>query len=107
MQLLATYLLKIEAALSVDEIIESLQDSTDVISVDDDEIGEYETDDDECLQKPTTADVRNVIDTLMDLSLFLESDGIRSSFVNVSKLIEKELSSHLRQATIHAYFHKD
>ena len=31
-----------EPSLSVDEIIESLQDSTDVISVDDDEIGEYE-----------------------------------------------------------------
>ena len=80
--------------MSVEEIIESLQDSTDVISVDDDEIGEYETDDDECLQKPTTADVRNAIDTLMDLSLFVESDGISSSIVNVSKLIEKELSSH-------------
>ena len=93
--------------MSVDESIESLQDSTDVISVDDDEIGEYETDDDECLQKPTTADVRYAIDTLMDLSLFVESDGIRSSIVNVSKLIEKELSSHLRQATIHDYFHKD
>ena len=96
-----------EAALSVDGIIESLKDSTNVISVDDDEIGQYETDDDECLQKPTTADVRNAIDTLMDLSLFVESDGIRSSIVNVSKLIEKELSSHLRQATIHDYFHKD
>ena len=63
------------------------------------------TDDDECLQKPTTVDVRNAIDTLMDfdLSLFVESDGIRSSIVNVSKLIVKELSSHLRQAT--DYFH--
>ena len=45
-----------EPALTVDEIIESLQDSTDVISVEDGEIGEYETDDDECLQKPTTAE---------------------------------------------------
>ena len=31
-----------EPALSVDEIIESLQDSTDVISMEDDEIREYE-----------------------------------------------------------------
>ena len=59
-----------EPALSVDEIIKSLHDSTDVISVDNDEIGEYETDDDESLQKLTAADVRNAIDTLMDLSLF-------------------------------------
>ena len=43
--------------------------------MDDDETGAYETDDDECLQKPTTADVRNAIDTLMDLRLFVESDG--------------------------------
>ena len=74
--------------MSVDEIIESLQDSTDAISVDDDEIGEYETDEDECLQKPTTADLRNAIDTLM--SLFVESDGMRTFIVNVSKLIEKK-----------------
>ena len=40
-----------EPALSVDEIIKSLQDNTDVISVDDDEIGEYETDDDEFLSR--------------------------------------------------------
>ena len=67
-----------------------------------------ETDDNECLQKPTTVDVRNVIDTLMDwdLSLFVESDFIRSSIVNLSKLIEKELSTHLRQVTIHDYFHE-
>ena len=59
--------------MSVDEIIESLQDSTDStngISVD---ISEYETDDYQCLQKPTTANVGNAIDTLMnlDLSLFV------------------------------------
>ena len=36
--------------------------SKDVISADDDdEIGAYETDDDECLQKPTKADVRKAI----------------------------------------------
>ena len=83
-----------EPESSVDEIIESLQDGTDVISVHYDKIGEYETNDDEYLQKPTIADVRNAIDTLMDLSLLVESDGIRSSIVDVSKLIEKELSSH-------------
>ena len=38
-----------EPTLSVDEIIKSLQDNTDEISVDDDEIGEHETDDDEFL----------------------------------------------------------
>ena len=62
-----------DPALFVDGIIESLQDSTEV----------------------------------MDLSLFVESYGIRSSIVNVSKFIERELSSHLRQAIIHDYFHKD
>ena len=63
--------------------------------------------DHECLQRLTAADVRNAIDTLMDLSLFVVSVGIRSFIVNVSKLIEKEHSSHSRQATIHDYFQKD
>ena len=77
--------------------------------MEDDEIGECKTDDNECLQKPTTIDVRNAIGTLtdLDLSLFVESDGIRSSIVDVTKLIEKELLNHLREATIHNYFHKD
>ena len=34
----------------------------------------FSLDDDECLQRLTAADVRNAIDTLMDLSLFVESD---------------------------------
>ena len=72
-----------EPGLSVDEIVESLQDSTDVISLDDDENGEYETDEDECMQKPKT-------------TLFVETDGIRSSIVNVSKSIEKEMPNQLR-----------
>ena len=56
--------------------------------------------------KSSTVDVRNAIETILNFSLFIESEEIRISTVRMSKIVEKELVRNLKQIKITDFFLK-
>ena len=54
----------------------------------------------EFLHKRSTVDVRNAIETILNFSLFIESEEIRISTVKMSKIVEKELVKVTRQSEL-------
>ena len=54
------------------------------------------SDEDISLEKPTSIQLRSAIGTLLDFSFFTESDEVQRCTLEVSKLIEKELSQSLK-----------
>ena len=61
---------------------------------------EVEDEEDISLEKPTSIQLRSAIETLLDFSFFTKSDEVQRCTLEVSKLIEKELSHSLKQAKI-------
>ena len=57
-----------------------------------------------CLEKPTLIQLRSTIETLLDFSLFMESEEVRRYTVKISGLIENESSKNLKQASVKYYF---
>ena len=62
------------------------------IEVEDDEEDGDDTIKDKCLEKPTSIKLRSAIETLLDFSFFIESDDVQRCTMEISKLIERELS---------------
>ena len=59
---------------------------------------------DETATKPTTEEVRKAIDTLVNFSMFTQSDDIGRVALNASKLFEKELCESLKQTSVLDFF---
>ena len=74
------------------------------IEVEDDEEDGDDTIGDQSLEKPTSTQLRSAIETLLNCSFFIESDKLQRCTMEISKLIEKELSQTLKQARIKDYF---
>ena len=49
------------------------------------------------LTKPTTVEIREAIDTLVNFSMFTESDEIGTTAMKASTLFEKELIQSMKQ----------
>ena len=54
--------------------------------------------------KPTPIQLGSAIETLLDFSLFMESEEVQRCTMKISGLIENELSKNLKQASIKDYF---
>ena len=91
-----------EPVLSDESILAMVREIEEPIEVEDDE--EDGGDEDISLEKPTSIQLRSAIETLLDFSFFTESDEVQRCTLEVSKLIEKELSQSLKQASIKDYF---
>ena len=91
-----------ESVLSDESILAMVREIEEPIEVEDDE--EPGGDEDISLEKPTSIHLRSAIETLLDFSFFTESDEVQRCTLEVSKLIEKELSQSLKQASIKDYF---
>ena len=91
-----------EPVLSYESILAMVREIEKLIEVEDDE--EDGGDEDISLEKPTSIQLRSAIETLLDFSFFTESDEVQRCTLEVSKLIEKELSQSLKQASIKDYF---
>ena len=63
-----------------------------------------QNDNDNCLLKPTAQQVRTAIETLLDFSLFMDTDDVKKISMKLSSLIESELSKNFKQASIKDYF---
>ena len=85
-------------------ILAIVREVEEPIEVEDDEEDGDDTIGDKYLEKLTTTQLRNTLETLLDLSLFMESDKVQRCTMEISKLIEKELSQSLKQACIKDYF---
>ena len=48
--------------------------------------------------------VRTAIETLLDFSLFMDTDDVKKISMKLSSLIESELSKNFKQASIKDYF---
>lgn len=59
---------------------------------------------DKCLEKPTLLELRSAIETLMDFSFLMESGKVHGYTMNISNMIENELSKNLKQASVKDYF---
>ena len=59
-----------------------------------------EEDEDQTLTKPTTEEIRKVIDTLVKFSMFTESDKIGMIAMKASTLFEKDLCQSTKQTSI-------
>ena len=93
-----------EPVLTDELIIDMVRkgDDEDVESDDDDENGNADV----SIEKPGTVEVRNAVKTLMNFSLFSISDKIRTSTIEISRLIEIELVRNLKQASIKDFLQK-
>ena len=89
-----------EPNLSDEAIIEMALDE-ETLEIDDEEEG---NDNDNCLLKPTAQQVRTAIETLLDFSLFMDTDDVKKISMKLSSLIESELSKNFKQASIKDYF---
>ena len=91
-----------EPVLSDESILAMVREIEEAIEVEDDEDdGGHEL---ISLEEPTSIQLRSAIETLLDFSFFTESDEVQRCTLKVSKLIEKELSQSLQQASTKDYF---
>ena len=88
---------------------EIVQDIRDVVEEEVQEVDEVvdEEDSDESLTKPTTKEMRQAIDTLLNFSMFTESGEIGTMAMKASNLFEKELCKSMRQTSISDFFRKN
>ena len=91
-----------EPVLTDELIIEMVRkgEDEDVESNDDDESADVS------IEKPGTVEVRNAVETQMNFSRFSISDKIRTSTIEISRLIEIELVRNLMQASIKDFLQK-
>ena len=87
---------------------EIVQDIRDIVEEEVQEVDEVvdEEDADESLTKPTTKEMRQAIDTLLNFSMFTESGEIGTIAMKASNLFEKELCESMRQTSISDFFQK-
>ena len=95
-----------ETVLSDDSILAMVREDEESIEVEDDkEEGDNTIEaNDNFLEKPTPIQFRSVIETLLDFSLFMETEEVQRCTMKISVLIENELSKNLKQASIKHYF---
>ena len=74
----------------------------DVKSNDDDESANADV----SIEKTGTVEARNTVKTLMNFSLFLISDKIRTTTIEISRLTEIELVRNVNQASIRDFLQK-
>ena len=88
---------------------EIVQDIRDVVEEEVQEVDEVvdEEDADESLTKPTTKEMRQAIDTLLNFSMFTESGEIGTMAMKASNLFEKEVCESMRQTSISDFFKKN
>ena len=91
-----------EQVLSDESILAMVRDDEESIEVEDDE--EEGDDTNKVLEKPTAMQLRSGIETLLNFSLFMQSEEIQRGTLKISTLIEIELSKSLKQASIKNYF---
>ena len=91
-----------EPVLIDESILAMVRDDEESIEVEDDE--EEGDDTNKVLEKPTAMQLRSAIKTLLDFSLFMQSEEIQRCTLKISTLIEIELSKSLKQASIKNYF---
>ena len=87
-----------ESVLTDELIIDMVRkgEDEDVESDDSDESANADV----SIEKPGTVEERNAVETLMNFSLFLILDKIRTSTVKISRFTETELVRNLKQASI-------
>ena len=95
-----------EPVLSDESIFAMVREDEESIEAEDDE---EEGDDTikvngNCLEKPTQIQLQSTIETLLDFSLFMESEKVQRCTMKISGLIENELPKNLKQASIKDYF---
>ena len=97
-----------EPVLSDESILAMVREDEESIEVEDDEEeGNNSIEvNDNCLKKPTPIQLRSAIETLLDFlwNLFVESEEVQCCTMQISGLIENELSKNLKQASIKDYF---
>ena len=93
-----------EPMLSDESTLAMVREVEEPIEVENDEEDFDDTIGDQCLEKPTSTQLRSAIETLLDFSFFIESDKLQRCTMEISKLIEKEPSQTLKQACIKDYF---
>ena len=105
MRISLTPLLATEPVLSDEPILAMVREDEESIELEDEEEGDntFEVSDN-CLEKPTPIQLRSAIETLLDFSLFMESEEVQRCTMKISGLIENELSKNLKQTSIKDYF---
>ena len=95
-----------EPVLSEESILANVREVEESIEVEDDEEkGENTIEvNHNCLENPTPIQLRSAIETLLNFSLFMESEEVQSCTVKITGLIENKLSKNLKQASIKCYF---
>ena len=96
----------IEPVLSDESIFAMVREDEESIEAEDDEEEGDNTIkvNGNCLEKPTPIQLRSTIETLLDFSLFVESEKVQRCTMKISGLIENELPKNLKQASIKDYF---
>ena len=95
-----------EPVLSDESILAMVREDEESIEVEDNEEKGDSTIEvnDNCLEKLTPIQLRSAIETLLDFSLFMESEEVQRYTMKISRLIENELSKNLKQASNKDYF---
>ena len=97
-----------EPVLSDESIHAMVREDEESIEVEDDEEeGNNSIEvNNNCLKKPTPIQLRSAIETLLEFlwHLFMESEEVQCCTMQISGLIENELSKNLKQASIKDYF---
>ena len=93
-----------EPMLSDESILAMVRKVEEPIEVEDDEEDGDDTIGAQSLEKPTSTQLRSTIETLLNFIFSIESDKLQCCTMEISKLIEKELSQALKQARIKDYF---
>ena len=95
-----------EPVLSDESILATVREDEEPIEVEDDQQeGDNKIEvNDNCLEKSTPIQLRSVIETLLDFSLFMESEEVQRCTMKILGFMENELSQNLKQASIKDYF---
>ena len=91
--------------MSDQEIVDKiLYEQIPEVIVDDDEDDDDENDNDVEEEKPSSAEVRAAMDTVLSFSLFSEDDEFQSKCMGLAEHLTKMLDKSKKQSFIHSYF---
>ena len=91
-----------EPVLSDESILAIVGEEEESIEVEGDEEEDGNTIEvnNNCMEKPTPIQLGSAIETLLDFSLFMESEEVQRCTMKILGMIENELSKNLKQASI-------
>ena len=95
-----------EPVLSDESILAMVREDEESIEVEDDNYMEIiiAIINNNCMEKPTPIQLGSAIETLLDFSLFMESEEVQRCTMKILGFMENELSENLKQASIKDYF---